>query len=249
MGNGVIGQHVWFWPRRVQVRALVPQLCRCAWCDCAFVRRMARFDSVHRLRVLVVKRYTRQVEGLVPRKGDAGSSPAEHTTPSGPASVVPLYGMISRIGTGRRLCAFRAGARVFLVGTRCPGQHRGKAPCDRSVSGKHVTSPWLQGRFESGRSLDGHDPAGRRGCPDKAVSLGSTPRWPTGAYPLGLISRRKGSRYTRVRSPPPPRRRRKERCRVNRLPGIEYGTGPASITVMQPTFNRRNRGQHPGGVR
>lgn len=27
------------------------------------------------------------------------------------------------------------------------------APCDRSVSGKHVTLPWLQGRFESGRSL------------------------------------------------------------------------------------------------
>jgi hypothetical protein len=105
MGNGVIGQHVWFWPRRVQVRALVPQLRRCAWCDCAFVRRMARFDSVHRLRVLV------------------------------------------------RLRAFRASARVFLVGTRCPGQHRGKAPCDRSVSGKHVTSPWSQGRFESGRSL------------------------------------------------------------------------------------------------
>jgi hypothetical protein len=88
-----------FWARRVQVRALVPQLRRCAWCGCAFVRRMARFDSVH------------------------------------------------------RLGAFRASARVFLVGTRCPGQHRGKAPCDRSVSGKHVTSPWSQDRFESGRSL------------------------------------------------------------------------------------------------
>jgi hypothetical protein len=153
MGNGVIGQHVWFWPRRVQVRVLVPQLRRCARCGCAFVRRMARFDSVYRLRVLVVKRYTRQVEGLVLRKGDAGSSPAKHTTPSGPASVVPLSGMIARLGTGRRLRAFRAGARVFLVGTRCPGQHRGKAPRDRSVSGKHVTSPWSQVRFESGRSL------------------------------------------------------------------------------------------------
>ena len=52
-------------------------------------------------------------------------------------------------------------------------------------------------------SSAGHDPAGRRGRPDKAVALGSTPRWPTGEYPLSLIRSRKGSRYTRVRAPPP----------------------------------------------
>jgi hypothetical protein len=31
--------------------------------------------------------------------------------------------------------AFRIGVRQSLVRTDCPGRHRGKAPCDRSVSG------------------------------------------------------------------------------------------------------------------
>jgi hypothetical protein len=39
----------------------------------------------------------------------------------------------------------------------------------------------------------GRDPAGRRGLPDTQVLLGSTPRRPTGAYPLALIRRRKGN--------------------------------------------------------
>lgn len=57
-------------------------------------------------------------------------------------------------------------------------------------------------RLEPGRTRErwgsgpppsaGHDPAGRRGRSDKAVALGSTPRWPTGAYPLSLIRSRKG---------------------------------------------------------
>jgi hypothetical protein len=38
----------------------------------------------------------------------------------------------------------------------------------------------------------GRDPAGRRGLPDTQVSLGSTPRRPTGAYPLWLITSGKG---------------------------------------------------------
>ena len=112
MGNGVIGHDVWFWPRRVQVRALVPQLRRCAWCDCAFVRRMARFDSVHRLR------------------------------------------------------AFRASARVFLVGTRCPGQHRGKAPCDRSDSPSSAISCLLH-RAES--RIWRTNPPGLRAPPRKRL--------------------------------------------------------------------------------
>ena len=51
------------------------------------------------------------------------------------ASRLDFGSRARRSESGPRNLAFRASARVFLVGTRCPGQHRGKAPCGRGATG------------------------------------------------------------------------------------------------------------------
>lgn len=77
---------------------------------------------------------------------------------------------------------------------------------------------------------------------------GSTPWGPTGEYPLCLISSWKGSWCTRVQAPPPQLQSRRGNAQQTASRQSNTVTGPASITVMQPAFTRRNRGQHPGGV-
>jgi hypothetical protein len=73
--------------------------------------------------------------------------------------------------------------------------------------------------------LEGCRPAGCWRRSDKAVELRSIRRCPTGEYPLGLISRRKGNWCMRVRSPPPLRRVR--------------------LTVSSTPFKRRHEGSTP----
>jgi hypothetical protein len=76
--------------------------------------------------------------GASSREGSPGSSPGgrTHAMPFRPASA-----SLTGSTPVRSAHAFRASARVFLVGTRCPGQHRGKAPCGCSSAGQSIGLP------------------------------------------------------------------------------------------------------------
>jgi hypothetical protein len=86
---------------------------------------------------------------------DRGSNPRGAALPPRTACGFAFVRRMTRFDPGWRLSSARAATgrrarlRVVLMRVRSPSF----APCDRSVSGKHVTLPWLQGRFESGRSL------------------------------------------------------------------------------------------------
>ena len=288
----------------VEVRILGGQLRRCAWCGCAFVRRMARFDSVHRLsvptepapydpvvesddgfvRIQVKSTSARDVgrwavsisrreytPGILNAGGARKDCVYRDTeidyffivTGDGSQYIIPLKATngIGHITLDSKYAAFRvqlwkvnrpgcrapllADARVTPWASTAPPSalwrmnqpgrwHRSESGRARRRAGIRVLRPppspvrshragepiWgvippgagtaskADRRSRAGdralRSpLNGRDPAGRRGLPDTQVSLGSTPRRPTGAYPLRLISGWKGNRYTRVRSPPP----------------------------------------------
>jgi hypothetical protein len=77
----------------------------------------------------------------------------------------------------------RVGTAALLRGRRAAGAAPGLESRGRVTPGG-LTPP----------SSDGHDPAGRRGRSDKAVALGSTPRWPTeNVSPLPLAPDRTGT--------------------------------------------------------
>jgi hypothetical protein len=128
-GNGVIGQHVWFWPRRVQVRALVPQLRRCARLRLRL--RTADDPGRHRVSAPCARIPTGREAVLRRRMLRVRLPPSAHAFWTGVRRPLVREGRPPR--HRRRLLAFRASARVFLVGTRCPGQRRGKASCGRGV--------------------------------------------------------------------------------------------------------------------
>jgi hypothetical protein len=121
-------------------------------CGPAPVKRAVRLDTERRLAIRGRLRARRTaLDGE-----NAGSIPAPgtHACLVATVSMPPWYGggrgSIPRAGsmqTRRRRKRDAFPRRRWRV--RAPSS----APCDRSVSGKHLTSPRLGGRFESGRSL------------------------------------------------------------------------------------------------
>jgi hypothetical protein len=130
-------------------------------CGPAPVKRAVRIGTERRLPVRGGLTVSRLDFGSRARRSESG--PRNTCLPSGNGSTRPRYGRRrSSILRADSMRTWRNWKRATFPTSGLRVRSPSSAPCDRSVSGKHATSPRLQGEFESRRSLASRtSPTGR----------------------------------------------------------------------------------------